>query len=163
MLHEKEYKEKVSYIESEVKMNKRKIDSWKAVGKNYALNKNGQPYTDPRKAFNGVNGISEVKKYKTGYRYRYFLCNSDGFSIEITGLSIQEIEEKIREEIKNAEEAVKYDENLLKNFNKNVNKCDEIAEIFFNMFDNKKPDQDTSAYYMTKSYLESIIEEWEKK
>lgn len=99
MLNEAKYRETVGSIENDMATCRSRIESWKAVGKNYSLKKNGQPYADVAKSFKGVDGIDGVKKYKICGAPQYFLCNSAGFSIEITGMSIPEIEKEIEKEI----------------------------------------------------------------
>ncbi len=161
MLSER-YNEIITSLEKGMNTDKKKIDSWKAVGKNYKLKKNGQPYADAAKTFEGVDGIKEVKKYKVYKINALHLYNAAGYSIEITGLTIPEIEEKIQKEIETAKNSLEHYENLLKYIDASIEKCDEIAKAYFEIFSGKEMDQDLfSAHKIIRDYLKRIIDDWE--
>lgn len=163
MLNEAKYRETVNDIENGMETCRSRIESWKAVGKNYSLKKNGQPYADIAKAFNGVDGVEGVRKYKLCGAPQYFLRNSAGFSVEITGMSIPEIEKEIEREIEEAEKILQHYKRLLDFYNESIEKCDRIAEMYFAMFDDKEMAKDFSAHNIVKGYLRSTIDGWKCK
>lgn len=123
MLNNEMYEEIRSKIEKKAEKELAIARSWKNVGKNYATKKDGKPFADPLKAFQGVDGIKEVRK---DYRD---IVNSEGFSVKVDRSdTVADVEEKIEREIYWAEKEYRSQQFLLSHLDTVFAQCDKTID-----------------------------------
>lgn len=90
------------------------VRSWKAVGKNYATRKDGKPYANPVKAFYGVDGIWRADHINTFDGSITDIVNNAGYGVPVfRGDKVADIENRIAQTIKEAEESYRMGQLLL--------------------------------------------------
>lgn len=126
---------KQGYID-DIEIYKMWISELKAIGKNYKLKKNGEPFADLRRTLNGVDGIARVEKVisknlengQITFEYWWIKLPSDlHFEIYIEYPSITDVEEKIAETIATCEKALAIDKKTLEALNGMTAECENIV------------------------------------
>lgn len=135
MKNEERFEELLKEIDRHIDEARKEAESWRAVGKNYSCKKDGKPYASVKRAMQGVTGISGCYSVKGFKETEMFLGNEEGFVIPVTGLSLNEVEEKITETAKEAEERMNVYMLVKKKYVENIEKCDKLLDMYFDIMD----------------------------
>lgn len=177
MANEKINEIKQGYID-EIEIIEMEISELKAIGKNYKLKKNGEPFADLKRTLNGVDGIARVEKVisrnllngQTNFEYWWIKLPSDlHFEIYIEHPSIADVEEKIAETIATCEKALAIDKKTLEALNGMTPECDNIVSQIAAMIpeDTEGEGVDSAKYELIgvmENYIKREIEDmFEKK
>lgn len=137
MKNEEMFDQLLKEIDEKIDAARKEAESWRAVGKNYCCRKDGKPYASVKRAMQGVTGISRCYSVKIkGLKETEMLLGNDkGFVIFVTGLSIDEVEKKIAETAKEAEERMNVYMLVRKKYIENIEKCDELLDMYFSIID----------------------------
>lgn len=135
MKNRERFEELLKEIDEHIDEARKEAESWKAVGRNYSCRKDGKPYTSVKRAMQGVTGIDSCYSVKGRKETEMILGNTGGFVILVTGLSLKEVEEKIAETAKNAEERMNAYLCARKKYIENIEKCDELLDMYFGIID----------------------------
>ena len=130
MRNEEYFKETLEGIDQVIDEARREAESWRAVGKNYCYRKDGKPCSSLKRAMRGVTGISDCYTVKSYGESETFLKNEKGFVIVVTGLSLNEVEEKIAETIAIAEERMNAHLRIREKYIEGIKKCDEMLDMY---------------------------------
>lgn len=132
MTNEKMFKVIKRNLMIQAKTDLAKARSWQKVGKNYATRKDGKPFSDPAKSLQGVDGIAEIYIYTR--QKKKVIKNSAGFSLDITGLTLNEVEESIKTEISKAKRDYIYRKYLLLHLSEICKLCDDFVKTFLSAY-----------------------------
>lgn len=137
MKNEEMFDQLLKEIDEKIDAARKEAESWRAVGKNYCCRKDGKPYASVKRAMQGVTGISRCYsvKIKGLKETEMLLGNEEGFVIPVTGLSLNEVEEKIAEAAKEAEERMNAYLCARKKYIENIEKCDKLLDMYFDIMD----------------------------
>lgn len=135
MKNRERFEELLKEIDEHIDDARKESESWKAVGRNYSCRKDGKPYTSVKRAMQGVTGISGCYSVKGRKETEMLLGNDKGFVILVTGLSLKEVEEKIAETARDAEERMNAYLCARKKYIENIEKCDELLDMYFEIMD----------------------------
>lgn len=175
MMNDKAFEKMRGNIAERMAKDLKTARSWKKVGRNYATDENGQPFTDPLiKSFRGVSGIKTTYKMEDGNEA--WIQNSEGLWMDITGLcSVKEVEKAIVQKIDLAEEDYRYQEFLLSHLQEVCEQCDNVIKAFSDGYLDESRKTISEGHYMdfegfmndiVKNYLRETlynkIDEWEK-
>ena len=131
MIDERSLKIATDYISRQAEIYLDELHSWQAVGKNYATEKDGKPFSDPVKALQGVDGI---KKVSVGDISTH-LENNGGWDLDITDKSLSEIEDAIEGEKAKAEADYNLWDFLLSYFPIMYKQYDDLIKTIFLAYD----------------------------
>lgn len=166
MKNEEMFDQLLKEIDEKIDAARKEAESWRAVGKNYCCRKDGKPYASVKRAMQGVTGISRCYsvKIKGLKEAEMLLGNTGGFVISVTGLSIDEIEKKIAETAKDAEERMNAYLCAKKKYIENIEKCDKLLDMYFEIIDQDL--EEYSKYNFAYSerinrYLKDCIDKYE--
>ena len=162
MLNEKIFEEIKRNITERAEKDSAIIRSWQNVGKNYATREDGKTFDDPTKSFRGVDGIKGISTIETwGGNVTKFLDNSENFSINITNKTLAEIEDLIKNEIKNAQEDYRYQKFLLLYLPKFCKQCNDLFTTSMSAYDKEIGKTANTEYALKFSrYIETIVKEY---
>ena len=137
MKNKERFEELLKEIDKHIDEARKEAESWRAVGKNYCCRKDGKPYASVKRAMKGVTGISRCYSVKIkGLKEAEMLLENDkGFVIFVTGLSIDEVEKKIAETAKEAEERMNVCMLVREKYVENIEKCDKLLDMYFSIVD----------------------------
>lgn len=152
MKNKERFEELLKEIDKKIDESRKEAESWRAVGKNYSCRKDGKPYASVKRAMQGVTGIDSCYSVKGFMETETFLRNDKGFVISVTGLSLKEVEGKIAETAKDAEDLMNAHMLIRKKYIENIEKCDKLLDMYFSIID-----QDLEEYPRYKfAYSERI-------
>lgn len=157
MKNERMYAEMMDATKKEAEKDLATIRGWKSVGRNYATKKNGEPFVDPVKSFQGVDGIAKAERGKT-WRGDSFarITNTEGQEMDITGMTLPQIEDRIAETIARAEKDYNFRANMLDRLSDICEKCDKAMQA---VFDTLPENSDLHSIYATQDCIEKYMKD----
>lgn len=155
MMNENAYNAMMKGLKDGAENDLRIARSWKKVG-HYTTKKDGTPYADPAKAYQNADGIQRIDRDKSYWGTTVWLVNSEGCGINITDLSIHEIEDKIAETIRNAEEDYNCRVNLIAHLHE---LCERFDNALTAVFATVSDDTASREVMMMGAYFSSYIDD----